>query len=489
MSLPEPEDSRDLHWAARWSPEERESFFTAIERNRRASWQVGAVASGAAIVIALIVASLMAPLLYGAIGLSLDLINLLIPMPDVIGYMFVQLDQAIESLPDGQNADGPLAFGWVDWIEFGLLAALPGALLMCGILFALYRATGSVQNLENGRAPQPDRLEEQRFNNVVSEMAVAALLPEPRIVLMERACGNAIFLEDSAGRTAVVASTDLLQGLDRDALQGVAAHLVGSLCNDDVKNGHRIAMLTGLFALLARMAVGFSNTGILRVLGRLCLTALWPTAARAKALLVDLVDPFTSPDELERSVPAEGSLTWKHWLWMPVSGPVAMSGFLAGIVSTFILSPLLAWVWRRRRLLADAIAVRLTRNPDGVAEGLTQASRVHKPDAIEPWAAHLAVVEPPRNQKHRGSSFIDGAVVSYYPEMRQRLEALAAQGADVSLAPKAGMPLHVLALVAPLAALVVVLFAVLIYLLVVVSLMLSMLFTFFPVALLHVLLR
>lgn len=99
------------------------------------------------------------------------------------------------------------------------------------------------------------------------------------------------------------------------------------------------------------------------------------------------------------------------------------------------------------------------------------------------------MVEPLRNQKHKGSSFTDGAVVSYYPEVRQRLEALAAQGAAVTLAPKPGMPLHILALVVPLAALLVGLCAVLIYLLVVVSLMLSMLFTFVPVALLHLLLR
>lgn len=274
---------------------------------------MGAIAFGAAILIALIVASLMAPLLYGAVGLVFDVINLLIPTPDLIGFMFEQLDQAIESLPDGQNIDGPLAFDWVDWIEFGLLAALPGALLMFGILVALYRATGSAQSLEHGRAPQMNRLQEQRFANVISEMAVAALLPEPRIVVTEGASGNAMFLEDSAGRTTVVASADLLQGLDRDALQGVAALLIGSLCNDDVKNSHRIAMLTGLFALLARMADDFSNTGIVRVLGRLCLTAVWPTTSRAKQLLADLADPLTLSAELEKPVPAEGSLTWRHW--------------------------------------------------------------------------------------------------------------------------------------------------------------------------------
>ena len=63
-------------WSAPWSPAERESFFAAIERNRRASWQVGVAATLAATVIAVIVASLMAPLLYGIAGLLLDVLNL-----------------------------------------------------------------------------------------------------------------------------------------------------------------------------------------------------------------------------------------------------------------------------------------------------------------------------------------------------------------------------------------------------------------------------
>jgi Zn-dependent protease with chaperone function len=478
----------DLHWVARWSPEERESFFTAIERNRRASWQVSVAAVVTAVIIALIVASLLAPLVYGVLGLMLDLINLLIPMPDLIGFMVEQLGKTIDSLPGGEQAEVSLVHNVLNWIEFGVLAALPGVALMVGVLFALYQATGSAQTFEPYRAPDHSRLEEQRFANVVSEMALAALLPEPRVLVSERASANALFLEDGADRTAVVVSRDLLQGLDRDALQGVAAHLIGSLCNGDVKNGHRIAMLTGLFALLARMGTDFADTGVLRLLRRLCLTALWPTAVRARALLAELIDPFASPEPAPRSA-AQDQPTWKQWVWMPLIGPVALSGLLAGIVATFMLSPLLAWAWRRRRLLADATAVRLTRNPDGIAQGLSQASGMAATDPIEPWAAHLALIEPPRAHTRAGSSFVDGAVARYYPGLRQRLEALAAQGADITLAPKQGMPWYVLALVVPLVALLVALLAVLVYLLIVVSLMLSMLFTFVPVILLHLLLR
>lgn len=451
---------------------------------------MGVAAAVAAVSVAVIVAYLMAPLLYGIAGLLLDALNLIVPMPDLIGAMFERIDRVIESLPDGHSPEGTIPFAWRDWLEFGVLAAFPGLLLMAAVLFALHRALQSAVTLDGRglrtRAPHNSRLEEQRFENVVTEMSIAALQPRPVLLVTHRDMGNAIFIDDAQGQPVIVASSDLLAHLNRDALQGIAAHLVGSLCNGDVKNGHRIAMVTALFAVIARMATGFTHTNVLKILGRLVLTTVWPTTERARLLLEDLVDPFASPEETKQPTEEDNKLTWKHWAWMPVSGPIAMSGFFAGIVSTFILSPMLAWVWRRRRFLADATAVRLTRNPNAVADGLQQTAATPHTAEIEPWAAHLAVIEPPRAHRDKSRSFIDGAVLYYYPDLRNRLEA---QGADVTLAEERRTPLHILALIVPLGALVVILFVVLLYMFIVASLMLSMLFTLLPVALLHLVLR
>lgn len=486
-------DSPDDHWTAPWSAEERESFFTAIERNRRASWQVAVAAGFAAVVIAIIVASLMSPLLYGVAGLLLDLINLFTPAPDLLAAAFERIDTIIESLPDDETGATP-DFPWMTWLETGVLAALPGLGLMAAALLVLHRAVrGATVHDGRGlrlRAPHDSRLPERRFLNVVSEMSIAALTPVPSVRITHRDMGNAVFLDDAEGKPVIISSMDLVDTLDRNAMQGIAAHLVASLCNGDVRNGHRIAVVTALFGLMSRMATGFTQQGVLSIVGHLAVAALLPTAARARAVLDDLSNPFTAGDEQSGSAPDDGKLTWKHWVWMPISGPIAMSGFFAGIVATFVLSPLLAVVWRRRRLLADATAVRLTRNPDAVARGIEQATAMRRTDPIDPWAAHLAVVQPPapgKNGKQR--SFIDGAVVSYYPDTRKRLEALAAQGANVQLAEAKTMPLHILAMVIPLVAILVLLFLVLFYMLIVVSLMLSMLFTLIPIGLLHAVLR
>jgi hypothetical protein len=98
----------------------------------------------------------------------------------------------------------------------------------------------------------------------------------------------------------------------------------------------------------------------------------------------------------------------------------------------FIVGPLLALAWRSRRYLADATAVQLTRNPDGVASGLAAlASR----GGLIPggsWAAPLFVIGPERGPAggFRGDNY---GIVSFSPPVVSRLARLRRQGAAVEL--------------------------------------------------------
>ena len=75
----------DGHDWTQFSAAERESFFAAIARHRRMSWRVTAV-SGLAIAIAtLVVGVLTAPLFYAVIGIVFDLVNIIVPAPNVLG--------------------------------------------------------------------------------------------------------------------------------------------------------------------------------------------------------------------------------------------------------------------------------------------------------------------------------------------------------------------------------------------------------------------
>ncbi|MEO6689453.1 MAG: hypothetical protein ABIS07_10965, partial [Dokdonella sp.] len=67
-----------------FTPAERESFFAGIARHRRAALRVSIVAGACAMVLALIVAILMAPLFYAVIGLAFDVLHFVVPMPDLM---------------------------------------------------------------------------------------------------------------------------------------------------------------------------------------------------------------------------------------------------------------------------------------------------------------------------------------------------------------------------------------------------------------------
>ena len=59
-----------------------------------------------------------------------------------------------------------------------------------------------------------------------------------------------------------------------------------------------------------------------------------------------------------------------------------------------MLQPSMALLWRKRKYLADAVAVQLTRNPDGLAEALRKLNRNRGPIPGGAWASHLFLVNP-----------------------------------------------------------------------------------------------
>jgi len=67
-----------------------------------------------------------------------------------------------------------------------------------------------------------------------------------------------------------------------------------------------------------------------------------------------------------------------------------------------LLGPCMALAWRARRYLADASAVELTRNPDGLASALQQLSESESEMPGGEWATHLFVVNPKGDSGLRG---------------------------------------------------------------------------------------
>lgn len=463
-----------------WTSQEREGFTTAVERHRRAAWRVTLACAVGFSALAIVCAVLMGPLLWCLGGLVADLLNLAVPVPDVLGWA----GRRVSDLIDGKLAPGQ-ALGVL------ALAGAPGFALMLLLARALARVLGDSPLFEGegigARAPTAGELAEQRLGNVAREMSIAAGLAAPRVLIVAGGANGAAVGRD--GRVVILVGEGLLHALDRAELQGVLGHLVGSVANGDLRAGRRMAVTLGLFAVIARLAGSFADRRALaRTLG------LWrvfvrPSAANTAELLRALADPFAEAGAGKRDATASAPqasgarLTWREWAVMPLMGPLVIVGFLGGLVSQFLLGPLVALAWRERKYMADATAVRLTRDPDALAGALAKLAR--EPVDLPAWAAHLAVA----GRSAGVSGMLGGMIVSVYPSFERRGRALVRLGA--SIAPARGGGLHgaPLALIVILLSVAGALLCVAAGLLVVLSTMVSMLFTAMPTALLHALLR
>jgi Zn-dependent protease with chaperone function len=461
-----------------WAPAERESFFRAIERHRQAAWRVRVVSGFANAVVALIVAVLMAPLFYAVICLTLDLINLLIPMPNLVPRIANLIDTAVNN---------PKQLHWYQPLVLLSWAAAPGLLWMIGVIRMLRRMlnVASLADAASLQARPPNRevLAEQRFSNVIDEMAIAANLPPPAVLITQRQMLNAAVLGISAGTASIVISESLLATLSRQEMQGVAAHLMGSIADGDLPIGQSAAVSASLFGLMGSFSNLLVDEKAFQHLWGL-FTALWkPQSATAQPLLRRFADPFApeaQPARKTKTGPTNTEYDWRTAVRLPLAGPVVIAGFFGGFVSTFLLKPLLALAWRQRKYMADAVAVRLTRDPDALAGAL---GKLGSGEAFAPWMAHLSVVNP-SSQKGMMGSF-----VPMFPSSERRLRELSRLGANVAAPPPRKVPLKIWLIAAPLGTLVVVLMTIVAVLLCYVSIPLSALFTGIPFGLIHMLLR
>jgi Zn-dependent protease with chaperone function len=497
-------------WVA-WTPAERESFFDAIARHRRAAWRVTFATRVINLAVALVVAVLMSPLFYGVLALLLDLLNLVVPAPNLVPGIGHALDKVI---------DAPAKMSAADWVQFVALAALPGLVWMAFVLNALRRVLVLCMEFDSGelsaRAPDPTVLAEQRFGNVVAEMAIAANLSQPRVFVAHGPVVDAVAFGVDRHHCTIVISQGLLSLLNRAQMEGVAASLIASIADGDMKIGLRAALSLNLFALITRLGALVTQRHARRNLTQIVVATLLPTTARARKLVMELTSPFDEdPDEkppagdrgaspnANRSSHAGPDATaapafltnpraalaarWEKirpLLWLPLLGPLVLTGFLGAIFNLFVLGPLLSLAWRQRKYMADATAVRLTRDPDTLAGALEQMTSA-RGTPLAPWAAHMSVAD----HGSRQAGVFKGSAVPMFPSIDRRLRALGAMGAHITRAARPQIPPHLWLIIAPLLAVLAVLVAMLFPLLIWLSLASTMLFGGIPFGIIHALLR
>ena len=390
-------------------PRDRESFFEAQRRNRRATWRLSAVAVIATVVMGIPLALTITPLLYAAALIVADSVSIWTPLPpsfwqhanEIARYGMV----AIGWLTQGKAANPQaLALG-------AAVLLLPGAILSVGLWLgvnALFRRAGVGGALLalKAREPNQSELKELQLSDVVQEMAIAAGLPTPKIMLIDAPAANAAAIGTSPNDARIVISRGMLEQLNRDELEGALAHLVASIGNGDLGIAFRVTSVfetCGLLVAVINAPFGRRSRATLWRIVRYGLfgkkdseTSAQEAAAMAALLtrsagldtddIDDVFDTTSKKKSIFRSI--------RNFLLFPIFFTNMAIKLSLWFFSFSMLEPSMALLWRKRKYLADASAVQLTRNPDGLAEALRKLNSDRGPIPGGAWAAHLFLVNP-----------------------------------------------------------------------------------------------
>ena len=247
-------------------------------------------------------------------------------------YFFFALLLASDSHPRGSL-----------WQPMTLLWVMGGTLLTSGLaclikISSLSAGGSAVAEMVGGVkvAHGTGDLAEQKYANVVEEMAIASGVPVPDIyILQDEGSINAFAAGYSIDDAAVAVSRGCIERLDRDELQGVVAHEFSHILNGDMRlNIRLVGVLAGILFLATLGYIFMRIGGGIARSGGGGKEKGGAMAAAAGFFLIGLVI------------------------------------MVIGYIGHFFGSLIKAAVSRQREFLADASAVQFTRNPGGIGGAL-----------------------------------------------------------------------------------------------------------------------
>jgi heat shock protein HtpX len=230
--------------------------------------------------------------------------------------------------------------------------------------------------------------------NVVSEIAIAANIPVPRIYIIDDTAPNAFATGRDPQHASVAITKGLFSKLDREELQGVMAHELSHVRNFDIRFSLMVGVLVGSIALMADLFLRFS---------------------------------FFGGGRRSNDRDSGGG------------GGIQILIFVLAILFA-ILAPIAARlvqlaVSRQREYLADASGVELTRNPVGLERALAKIALDPEPlKEANRATQHLYFENPVKGVSDRSSNLF-----STHPPVLDRINRLRALASQAPVATPAAV--------------------------------------------------
>lgn len=388
---------------------EGETFYDAQRRHRRAGWRFTALAVLGLVVTSLPVAVVLSPPVAALVVIVSDLLRIVLPLPDLVADVV----DLVGHVPPGAafvEPSQPLTAGLV--LTVAGLAVLPGmAVVLVGwlVVWRLVLRVGPEAAVlaTAARSPRDDDPEERQLVNLVEEIAIAAGIPPPRVRVLDSDVVNAAVVGRSIDDAVVMVPRTLLVQLGRRPTGAIVAGLVATAVNGDMRFAQTLAATTTTLDLLGAVLAAPTSPRARRVLRSMAALARRPRAAEVGAgapadpdverrrEVRAVVDELLAVGQLEDVDPEATSTGGSGWqaAFLPLLLARSALAMMQLVVLGLLISPVMALAWRRRRLLSDATAVELTRDPDALITALEHLQAHGASVAAGPWS-HLFVVGP-----------------------------------------------------------------------------------------------
>ncbi len=277
--------------------------------------------------------------------------------------------------------------------------------------YGLYRFAGSLV-IALSRARPLAEGEEPELERAVENLCIGAGLRPPGLYMIESAAPNAFAAGLDRERSALVVTRGLLRLLSRQELEGVVAHELAHIASRDARLKTVMAASLILVRLPLNAVVGFYRL-LFRLLRQVPLAAPFVLLFLGSGIfwVVPLSIMLPGTAQLPRNSVLLAVVVF-YYMGAPYYG--VLVPLLGGCISRAVS--------RERELKADAEAVLLTRNPEGLMRALLKMSATTAD--LPPSAAGLSAlcaVEPGR------AAWFD-RLFSSHPPIEARIAALAAMG-------------------------------------------------------------
>ena len=267
------------------------------------------------------------------------------------------------------------ASGYIEDVNYAFLRVLPLVVIGVGAWFLIAYLSHSAIIKASSGARTLQRKENMRVYNLTENLCMSIGMQMPKLYVIDSPALNAFASGLDKNSYAVTLTTGIIEKLDDDELEGVIAHELTHIRNQDV----RLLIISIIFVGIFAFAV--------QVLFR---SFLYRGGSRRRDSKVD------------------GRV-------MLIALVVAVIVYFLSILFRFALS-------RKREYLADAGAVEMTKNSQALAGALRKISGNHKVDVKSDDLKQMFI----ENSPDKSSSFFSGlsGLFATHPPIEKRIAIL-----------------------------------------------------------------